>query len=353
MRIVIHAGIHKTGTSAVQEYFFSHPPAGIAYPSWGDPNHCGLFVILFQDESRLAEYHGFRARGAEFIARLPIRRENELTRLTAFLDENSDQTVLISAEDISAPEFHPAVQRMYDFLQRWTTDIEVVVYTRGALNFALSAFQQTLKDGGLSSLVLDSLWPYYRDRIGGLDAIFGEERVRVRVYERDALVGGDIVSDLAHVLGVSLDAIPHQRTNVSLSAEATAVLYLQRRMGLGFISGFGQAQTANNRFIEKLSQLGHHRLGFSDALWKPVADKHEEDAAWMAARLGQALSAHDAPAGERVIEIGSEEDLIGLALQQVPALEKMLADELGREPVDLVERTVRTLELLRVLSSLG
>ena len=221
MRIVIHAGMHKTGTSSVQDFFFEHSPAEIAYPNWLEANHCGLFILLFEDLDRLAAYHGFHARGPDFTATLPALREKNMARMSAFLDANRHRTVLISAEDISSPEFRSATARMRDFLSQWTNDIEVIVYVRSALDFAVSAFQQILKDSGMQRLDLEFLWPHFQDRIGGLDKIFGRERVAVRLYDRESMKQGDIVSDFFDALRLQAPGLP---TRIEHSPERRSYL---------------------------------------------------------------------------------------------------------------------------------
>lgn len=352
MRIVIHAGMHKTGTSSVQDYFHAQSPPQVAYPDWLEANHCGLFILLFQEPELLASYHGFRARGPEFIETLPALRAENFARLSAFLDDNRHRTVLISAEDISSPEFRTAVVRMRDFLSQWTQDIEVIVYARSALDFAVSAFQQNIKDGGMCSLDLDPLWPYFEDRIGGLDKIFGRDRVTVRLYDRECLKDGDIVADFFDALRLPPPAGRRPESNTALSAEATGLLLLQRKMGLGYVSGYDKAQSANNRFIDLVSEIGSHRLTFSEALWKPVADSHATDQAWMDQRLGSVLSSRKKPGAAPTIEIGSEQDLLLVALSSASDLERVLSREIERTSADTLNRIVRGLEMLRVLASL-
>ena len=352
MRIVIHAGMHKTGTSSLQDYFFEHAPAEIAYPQWMEANHCGLFILLFEELDRLSDYHGFRARGQEYTDTLPALRAENTALMSAFLDANRHRTVLISAEDISSPEFRPAVIRMRDFLSQWTHDIEVIVYVRSALDFAVSAFQQILKDSGMPSLDLEYLWPYFQDRIEGLDEIFGRERVTVRLYDRATLKNGDVVSDFFDAMNLPRPTGKRPEANVALSAEATALLFLQRKLGLGYVSGFDNAQTANNRFIELLSEIGSHRLSFSDALWKPVADSHAADQAWIEQRLGRALNRRKARGDDPQITIDSEQDLLLVALSSAADLERVLSREIERTSTDLLDRIVRAIEMLRVIATL-
>jgi len=71
MKIVIHPGMHKTGSSAIQNHFFETAYPGLRYARWNGSNHSGLFVLLFQEPELLASYWGFKSMGPEFCARLP------------------------------------------------------------------------------------------------------------------------------------------------------------------------------------------------------------------------------------------------------------------------------------------
>lgn len=346
MRVVVHAGMHKTGSSAIQQYFSKVSKDKISYPRWTDSNLCGLFVLLFHDEDKLASYHGFKARGQEFIDTLPRMRERWLKSFEEDIEQAEGKTLVFSAEDISAPGLRSAVERMHAFLARRTSEIDVVAYVRSPLSFAVSAFQQMLKDGGINRLNIDALWPHYRYRFEMLEEIFGSQSVNLRMYDATQLRGGDVVRDFANILQLDIDVISPLQANISLSAEATALLFMQRRLGDGFISGFLGAQAGNNSFVSKLQTIGDRKMTFAEELWGPVQNSHSEDLRWIEERLGRSFDSANAVG---VVRIASEDDLIQLALQSYDALEDLLLDSIrtSRPPVP---RMVAALDLLRILS---
>ena len=87
MRVVIHAGMHKTGSSAIQQHFFRRAGDDMVYAPWNEGNHCGLFILLFQDPALQPQYHGFLHRGPAFAERLPAMREEWSARLRQAMDE--------------------------------------------------------------------------------------------------------------------------------------------------------------------------------------------------------------------------------------------------------------------------
>lgn len=349
MKILIHAGMPKTGSSSIQAHFFKSTYPGFRYVRWKGSNHCGLFVLLFQDSELLASYRGFRLRGPEFCARLPQMREDWLASLTEDLTQAkaNGETLIFSAEDISDPRFNGAVGRMAEFFGQWSDDITVMAYVRRPLSYAASAFQQRFKGPDRRTLNTQSLWPFYKARFARLDEVFGRDRVILKPYDRDALSGGDVVRDFASILGVEMIEVPEVEANITLSAEATALLYTQRRRGAGFVAGFDRAYAANTAFIKALRGIGKSKLTFADSLWNPVLEKNRADLDWIEDRLGVPL--RDTPTPD-AIAISGEEDLFRIATENQGALETALLGTLHRDTRPAIKKTVSTLELLRRLS---
>lgn len=348
MKIVIHAGMHKTGSSAIQAYFSEYRNPDFKYARWTKGgNHSGLFVLLFQNAELISQYHGFKARGPEYCQSLPKLREIWYSSIEEDIRSAEGKKFIFSAEDISHPSLQSAVVAMADFFRQKTDDITVVAYVRQPLSFALSAFQQMLQGSDLRSLRLDAIWPQYKARFNFLDQVFGRNRVILRPYNRATLVGGDVVHDFASILDLQITAPPKTKANVTLSAEATALLYTQRRMGTGFVGGFDRAYAANGAFIDALRGIGTSKLTFADSLWSPVLEQNRADLEWIEERLGVPL--HDTPTPD-ALAIASEEDLFRLAAAQQPALEAALLAMLRKEAQSPVGKTAATLEMLRRLS---
>jgi hypothetical protein len=339
--------MHKTGSSSIQDHFFSAAHDGITYPRWNNGNLCGLFILLFQDEGLLGDYHGFRSRGPEFVARLPQLRSKWRASLEEDMQASAGKTVIFSAEDISYPGFRNAVETMAAFFRQWTDDISIVGYVRKPLSFAVSAFQQMLKDGGLRNLDPGPLWPHYALRFAMLEEVFGRDRITLRLYERGHMRDGDVVRDFGALLGLDIPKSTNPEANVSLSAEATALLFAQRKLGDGFVSGFPGAQQGNAAFVEALRQIGTKRFTFADSLWEPHLASNADDLAWIEDRLGMPM--RDVPSPD-AIAIGSEDDLIRLAVESYPALEQVLLRSIRRSQRPPLQKTVRALDLLRKLS---
>jgi len=345
MKIVIHAGMHKTGSSSIQEYYSGNEFPALKYATWNQKgNHSGLFAMLFEDIERLPEFHGFKALGPDFCKTLPELRDKWRRSIENDLNNCGQKIFVFSAEAISRPDLTHAVLRMHDFFRQWTDDITVLAYVRRPLSFATSLFQQKLKAGNFQKLSMEPLWPAYKARFACIDKIFGRDRVILRPYDRGTLVGGDVVLDFASVLGVDIAEPPKVETNKTLSAEATALLYTQRRRGAGFAAGFERAHLANSAFIDALRGIGSRKLTFADSLWNPVLEENRADLEWIEERLGMPF--RDKPAPD-ALAIAGEEDLFRLAVQNQPALETALVDALRKDRRPPLEKTINTLDLLQ------
>jgi hypothetical protein len=352
MRIVVHMGMHKTGSSAIQDYFHTTPVAGASYLRAGSSNHSSLFVLLFDDPARVPRYHGFSVLGPDFVARLPENRRRGLAALEAQLAElaASGGTLVMSGEDISSPEFVQARQAMHDLFRRWSDDILVVAYVRSPLSYAVSAFQEQLKGPHKVDLDLSRAWPQYRTRFEQMETLVGPGRLRLRRFAPEALTGGDVVADFCAQIGVAPPQHPPARVNETLSLEATALLYLQRRLGRGFVGGFAGAHQANARFVALLQGIGRRRFTFAADRWAPVLAANRADLDWIEARLGAPLA--DAPPADAV-EIACDADLFAIAEAELPALERLLAEPAAPPGLPLRDRTLQALESLRVRAEDG
>ena len=211
-RIILHAGMHKTGSTAIQEMFGTHGVAGVAVPGVavsGGPraNLSDIVLLLFAEGPLLDKIHA--ARWPHLSRRAPLRararsRDQLAAQIAAWLADGTAPRFLVSAEDISAPDFdHAAVARMAAFFDRFGAETHVHAYARAPASFMQSAFQQRVKQEKPGAVDLDAagLWPRYRARFEPLDDVFGPDRVHLRAFDPDAFTGGDVVADFAGWLG--------------------------------------------------------------------------------------------------------------------------------------------------------
>lgn len=339
MKVIIHAGMHKTGSSSIQQSLARADLPGVTYAPWRTPNHSALYALLFFDDP--ARYHGFRKLGTERGAVQALRDEWQTT-LEHALAQTGNDTFVFSAEDITGRTQHGACTRMVEFFRRFTDDIDLIAYVRPPVAFMQSAFQQRVKGGGPVALDPQQLWPAYRDRFEELLSCFDPARVNLRLFTPQALEGGDAVTDFAAQLGVTLNPADIVRANESIPLEAIALLYTQRKLGTNIATGFPKAMAANAQFIKILGRIGSGKLRFGRPLVEQMFAQNADDLAWMEAHLGAPLA--DLPDADAAATVNSDEDLFAIAQAQAEPLRRALAAH--QRPETPRDALIRDLEAL-------
>lgn len=312
MKALLHLGMHKTGSTAIQRSLKRFRQDGVYYLDWMSANQSSLFAALFEEDGMT--HNAFRnkeiddEKAEELVARYRGRIIDRLAR-------GEDRIAIMSAERGSGttPE---ALVACHDFFAPYCDEIEVVCYVRSPRSFMQSAFQQRVKMGTADFLNTDH-WPHYERQFAPMDAAFGRQNVRLIPYYRDRLHGGDVVLDFAHLAGLDLAEGDVVKANESLSAEALSMIYVQRKFGFGRLRKVPKAGRKNNLFVDSLRALGGSKMYFSDALLDGVAQKMAGDCDWITERIGEELTD---PAPTAGIEIDSEESLIALGVASAALL---------------------------------
>lgn len=324
MRVVVHAGMHKTGTTAVQDRLVRTRFGDLDYATGPSPNHSGLFVLLFHEPVEC--FHLFRKQGLNRPALLR-QREYWRERLIRQLKQTSAPTFVFSGEEFSTILTEEELQNFREFIQRHADFLEIYLYVRAPVAYMQSAFQQRVQHG-LDRLQPETLWPHYRRRVEKLDKVFGRAAVNLRTYDPRRFVDGDVASDFAIWIGVEPPPSPPTRANDSLSLEATALLFTQRKLERRAVSEASSDMRANARFVAALRRIGTRKLRFAPRLVAPVIDAHHDDLEWIEARLGEQLLDDAAESGAM---LRSEADLLAVAEQNRDQLERVLAEEIGAD----------------------
>ncbi|CAN7238396.1 hypothetical protein [Rhizobium sp. LjRoot254] len=214
MRLLLHPGWSKTGTSALQTYFATfydrYLKEGVLYPKAGrfiDNAHHGLALAAAP-----------RA-GLDFSSPL----DQVLNEILAEVSSSGAQTVVISSE-LSPNYFEiPAFDRLFDAFD----EIGVIFTLRPQSEILVSLYKQLLKDASLdfNSSILD----LFLENIRWLDfetsisqwknaAVLHRPKLDVVLYSADALI-----KEFASVAQLPVFEF-QQRPNTSPSDLATAAL---------------------------------------------------------------------------------------------------------------------------------
>jgi hypothetical protein len=232
MRVLLHIGAHKTGTTSIQSTMM-HSSGALAERGLLYPRCCWAF----SGHHRLA--YAMKGKADPTTKDAPDL-DQELNDLSRVLNSSNARTCLISSEEFfTAPRL--AISKVAEGLGRH--DVEIVAYVRRPDELVQSAFNQKLKQI-YQNFHKDSSVGYYIDDflespekiIADIDYnryisnwadVFGDSRVRLVQYEV-----ADAIESMCEILGVdrSMLADVSDQENLRASGKLVALLRLAREM---------------------------------------------------------------------------------------------------------------------------
>ncbi|HEX2590792.1 MAG TPA: hypothetical protein VHL34_04830 [Rhizomicrobium sp.] len=227
MRVLLHIGQSKTGTTSLQQSLFAARDAllakGILYPTpgsgpWPDRNHNG-FMLGFGVADRLMR--GMRRRFEENPEELGATFREFCGKITTEIEAHKPDILVLSSEGLFRRIGEKKDLDLRNFLRNLSPDVDVVAYVRRPSSHYLARCQQRLRGSGElppprpshARLAIKS----YQDHFAG--------RVRVHAYESSLLNQGDIVKDfMSRYLPQAADCVSTVRSNEGMSAEVMEIV---------------------------------------------------------------------------------------------------------------------------------
>jgi hypothetical protein len=267
MRVYLHIGTEKTGTTSIQAYCTEHARAlrarGILYPAgFGRRNHRDL-AIAVADNGATADLRGY-ARAGE--AELPAFRAGVFERLEAQIRRARPAVVLLSSEHLSSRLDDAGIGRLRARLGELSDDIRVLVYLRRQDDVLLSLYSTYVKAGGVGDLAFLAgvHWFDYAQLLERWGATFGKERLVVRLYPAER---GSLTDDFCAAAELPRLAEPQQeRLNRTLDHHSIELLVRLNARLPAFRDG------AFNPDRVGIAQFMQGRLGKTDPVM-PAAER--------------------------------------------------------------------------------
>ncbi|MFM2356848.1 MAG: hypothetical protein RLZZ528_2584 [Pseudomonadota bacterium] len=313
--VILHVGLHKTGTTAIQEALSTYRSAGHNVLRLTSANHSHDMVLMFcghRDAQHLVRVG--RLRHAEDAPAEAARLKVQALR--QFRETPGD--FIISGEEISARFKPDDIRELKEFLAPHFQRIRVIAYVREPLSYMRSAFQEVAKKRQIG-FDMEPYFPHYRRRLKGWVDIFGRDAVTVLPYDRKRLRGGSAVEDFAAQVGITLAAPPASRANETLTAEALATVFRLRREledpGLG-----AWARAWRNAAIHSIGGFGTRPFVLAASACRATLERNADEIAWIEDVLGAPLPPAEAPPAG-ALEIAVEDDLAELGESCRPEFE--------------------------------
>ncbi len=227
-RLVLHAGLPKTGSTSIQQFLNANASAlgdqGVFFrPAADRRNRRDHNFLAMAFWNRVQRIYSDRY-GDDLERRQGDSRAAWIRLLDEFRRTDHD-TLVISGEFFTRSGIGPMTEFAREHLDDF--DIHVVFYLRQPSTHYVSWLQQHLKGS-------NKLMPFGRKRSHWARMLRMWNQVgdvSVREFSRSTLVGGDVVDDFASELGVDISGFERPAdANESISAEGMDLLLEHRRL---------------------------------------------------------------------------------------------------------------------------
>jgi len=208
MRLILHIGTEKTGTTSIQEFLIKNRDRlsqNRVYvplsPTAGNGNHRWIPVIANDDD-----FVDAFILSQQFKSKKD-RKEKISWYKDRFLSECQDaartcDTLILTSEHFQSRLCkEEEIKRLQDLLGKVFRKIRIVIYLRDPLETAVSLMSTAIKSGGVQSTLPSPNQPYFENvcnhglTIKKWNKCFSDAELVVRRYDKDFLIGGDVVID--------------------------------------------------------------------------------------------------------------------------------------------------------------
>lgn len=235
---ILHVGLHKTGTTSIQNSFKDYDDGDTAYAKLGPPNHTTPFIALFQNNNVVDHWtnRGFSEKKVEDLI-----NQHWLT-LTKQLSRKHSR-IIFSGEGISDLNTEQLFKLKNTFNEH-QRDVVVFAMVREPLGMTASLFQQMVKGGKcLQSERTDKDVINYSlsKKVNNILTVFGKENTRILRFE-DALSSEfprGAVDYFAKQLGIKTERIPTLKSQ-NQSIGETTYKFLNRFFQSGVVHDKGE-----------------------------------------------------------------------------------------------------------------
>jgi hypothetical protein len=283
--VVLHIGLHKTGTTSIQETLAAHrdllAARGILFPASLPANHSQFVYDAFSAAPE--RYHANLARGLDAAA-IAARTAATVEALRREIAAKRPATLVLSAEDactLSEAEVARLAEVLPGLVER--PEPRVLLYTRHPVTYVESAVEENIRGNGLTlerakAIHIAGTADRYRTIAARWGAVFGERAVELRAFETAAAGPGGLVGDALAAIGTTAEGIGQVRANVSVAGEIVRFLAERNARGAPPLA------PADARLLFALRGTRADLLTAADR--QRIAERAAADVVWLAERWG-------------------------------------------------------------------
>lgn len=324
----LHVGMHKTGSSAIQNSLHGYDDGQTEYLDVKQPNHSQILVAsLMPDLENYSQIQRLGL-GKDEIKNFKKNSHSEVVNALK-MASSKNKNVIISAEYFSHPGEQPRdnLIRLKSLLESYFEKIKVIAYARSPKSFMESALQERIK-GGDTEIDLNSLYPLYKARFEKLYRIFGSQNVSIYKYEPRDFVQGNVVTDFSCQTGLDASLVKSVNSNEKINFEALSLLYSYASL-VKKIHPTKRYIFYSNRLITKIKKRSNLTFSISDDVVNNVINENINDVKWMENIVGE-FSEPSRKASD--ITVGSLDDFFNFTKNNRSLLNAVFEDaEISKE----------------------
>lgn len=222
MELILHYGMHKTGSSSIQNTLYQGLyNEELAYIQFGGANSSLWITQGFNKRWPKKPAFALQKISRKEVKKRTAQSRDEIIKKISCIKAKK---AVLSAEAIAhlAPE---ETSDLIETLMPFASSIRAIGYVRAPKSYAESVFQERIKRAPIGIKKPLGLIPY-RSMIEGLDEALGRDNVEVCKFDRKALRDGCVVKDFCFRAGIEVPYGSIVSSNKGLSRPAVQLLYL-------------------------------------------------------------------------------------------------------------------------------
>lgn len=287
--IILHVGLHKTGTTSIQQTLFLDENNGLLkehgflYPKKWVANHSIPIYSAFCDYPE--RYH-INIRNNFTTDEIKTINQKNLKILKEEIKERRLPKLVISGEDISMLTYQN-LSNLKTYLLSISNNIKVIIYVRNPISWAISNIQELIK-GGHSyknsflniSKTSENL---FQSRIEKFSKIFGKESINVLTYEHASIYEFGLVGHFLSAVGLTdneINKLKLIRSNDSISLVAGDIIsYINERLPLIKDGKINEKRSQND--INPLLTIRGPKFDIPNADKKTLIENARQNVNWL------------------------------------------------------------------------
>lgn len=230
MKLIIHIGTAKTGTTSIQLFLYQNQDLlrenGYHFlQNVGKKNNRELAAYCMNDYKN---YNFFRTGNISTKEDKEIFKKNLVKKLKEEILSlpESVHTVIVTSEHFhSRTKTEEEVKNLYILMAPYFTDIKIVCYIREQIKMCTSLYSTAIKSGNnplfadfLKKCTPDNIYYNYSDMLLNWEKVFGRKAIDVSLFEKKEFLNHDLLDDFIAKINPELISILDK--NISVENES-------------------------------------------------------------------------------------------------------------------------------------